>query len=53
MSELQKKVWAVAECYQLTNLIEYKVDDFEAFCEPLRGADEAEILTAIERLTMA
>ena len=53
MNDLQQKVWAVAECHQLTSLIESKVNDFEAFCEALRGADEVEILTAIESLTMA
>lgn len=52
MTELQQKVWAVAESHQLTSLIESKVDDFEAFCESLRGSGEADIITAIESLTM-
>ena len=51
VKELTKKVWAVAESHQLTALIEFNVEDFEAFCEPLRGCNDDEIVKAIEALT--
>lgn len=51
MTEIQKKVWTVAESHQITALIEFNVDDFEAFCEPLRGCSDDEIIKAIEALT--
>ena len=53
MSEVQKKVWAVATSHQLTSLLEYRCDDFEAFCEDLREADEDMIVQKIVALTNA
>lgn len=51
MTEIQKKVWTVAESHNLTALIEFNVEDFEAFCEPLRGCSDDEIVKAVEALT--
>ena len=53
MNEVQKRVWAVATSHQLTALLEYRCDDFEAFCEDLREADEDMIVRKIASLTNA
>lgn len=51
--DIMKKVWELAESRQLSELLDYKCNDFEAFCQPLQAANDEQIVTAICLLTGA
>lgn len=50
MTDTQKRVWEVAESHHLTEVLNYYCDDYEAFCDRLKGADDAMIICAIMSL---
>lgn len=52
MTDIQQYVWSVAESHHLTEVIDYYCEDFEAFCENLREADEQLILCSIVALIL-
>lgn len=50
MNDTQKKVWEVAKSHHLTEVLDYYCDDFEAFCDRLKDADDALIICSIMSL---
>lgn len=50
MTDTQKNVWEVAKSHHLTEVLNYYCDDFEAFCDRLKDADDALIICSIMSL---